>query len=701
MPDESAPGVLVAAASVSADADWDTMTDPEKIAVFKDWRSISDARSGAWLKQAREAFRYVEGDQVPEAMRGRLDTAEGRTLWLCLVGLRMLIHGQTGTLMAAEPEPHFEGMEYGDTPGAAIASKIVAKTASDENTLLHATARDCVDDQHICGLGVMCEYKKEDVEFDLGNGEIAWGDVAARRVDPELIRLDPNSRPGNQDSIGFLIELEPVKLPDLRSEHGDAVQSVKGRASTVDIRESFLKNYAKSQSQANRHEAFERSHEDPEQGTLEFNRIAIKEHIWYVQKKRVKKVFRKSDGGTYGVVDITTEEVFPQEKDNYRIVHRTKRIIRYACMVEDILLEDGPTKQDQIPYPLFYGEKIAGYHLTVGLIYHLIHVVNLLNGLATNMVNNAIRTSSAGRKWEESALSPTEKNRVQTEGHLPGFNFEVRDGYIDRVRRDEPGQISEAVYRLWSDIQTRLYDQLSGQYAIQKGGMPYDTSGRGILALGNRADTGLAIWKTNIERALTSWLRLRWKNIQLNFTFNRVLRISGKISEAKTFNALKVQKDPITGETQVVDADSKEVFFKDLSATKFDMSVSIRQGLPLTPEERRQQAIFLFEAHLVPRKWFVGPEGMNLKNGEDLLEEANREQEGYQLLEQTQKAVQINPQLIEFIQNPELLAEIMDAATPALTGIPVIDGQAQVPAAMMSQMRNRMRGGNGNGNLSP
>src|SRR3990167_8439030 len=86
---KEAPEETKKAPAVRADVDWDTMLDAEKLSVWEDWRERADDLSMPWLKQARRSFRYVESDQVPDALRGKLDKSEGRMLWLSLVGLQI------------------------------------------------------------------------------------------------------------------------------------------------------------------------------------------------------------------------------------------------------------------------------------------------------------------------------------------------------------------------------------------------------------------------------------------------------------------------------------------------------------------------------------------------------------------------------------------------------------------------------------
>lgn len=694
------------AAFVRVGADWDTMTDQEKLAVWDDWRKASDEKSIPWLRQARRSFRYAESDQVPDALRGKLEKAEGRMLWLSLVGLRYLAHAHVGTLLADKPEPHFEGTEWNDTTKAAVASSIFDFTSRQEHTRLHATARRCAWDQRVCGMGFIKEFKTFSENVDLGKGQFEPGEVGAKQVDPEMMRLDPTSRPGDRNSLNYIIELEPVLLRDVVAEYGDRfadISRLKGKTFGTDFRETFLKDYDRQASRklGTRHDEFA-AEEKEDSGGLEFNRMVVKEHIHYVQKKRVGKVFQQGESGLYSHnPDMTTEQMWqlPEEqRKGYRALYRTERIIRYACKIDDIILQDDVTDNLDLPYGIFYGEEIEGYHLTVGDMYHLFHPVDLLNGLATNMVDNAVRSASSGLKYEKSALSPTEKVRLTQEGHLPNFHLEVEDGYFGRVGRLEQGELSEAVYRLWSDIRSQIFDYLSGNPKIQTGQMPYQTSGRGILALGQRADLQQLGWQTQIEEALTAWARLRWRNIQTTYTVNRLERITGRIGD-KEYAGMKFVRAGDGTQVVGIGPDREEVvLLEDLSVTKFDLNITIRPGVNLSPDERRELAMFLYNAGAVPLEYLVSEDGLNIKNGEEWLRKRREEDEAYQMGQLTMKAAQANPQVVEIIkgtaEDPEFLNRILDAATPTLTGMPLTeDGRLQVSPEMMM----RMRGGAGNG----
>src|SRR3990167_8157506 len=369
-----------------------------------------------------------------------------------------------------------------------------------------------------------------------------------------------------------------------------------------------------------------------------------------------------------------------EERSGYKVLWRTERVIRYGCKIDNIILGDGPSDFEDLPYGIFYGEEIEGYHLTVGDMYHLFHPVDLLNGLATNMVDNAVRSSSSGVWYEKSALSPAEKTRMSQEGHLPGFNLEIEDGYIGRVRRAEQGQLSEPVYRLWTDIRAQIFDYMSGNPKVQTGQMPYQTSGRGILALGQRADMQQLGWQVSIEEGLTTWSRLRWRNIQKTYTVNRILRIKGT-AEGQGVQGMQLVR---TGDkTQVQDAQTEQVLLEDLSTAKFDLNITIRPGVNMTPDRRRELAMFLYNVQAVPLEYLISEDGLNVKNGEEWLPKRPGQGQGDQLPDNGRGGLKVQPQLMQFIDQPELLNEVLDAATPDLTGMPMEGGALRVPASMM------------------
>lgn len=679
------------------DADFEKMPEEQLLAVWQDWEKASNSRSLTWLRYARQCYRYAESNQVPEALRGQLSSAEGRMLWLSIVGLRYEMHGKVGTLMSEEPEPHFQGVEYGDDTGASVASSIVTHTLRSRHTRWHAIVRRAVWDQHVSGMGYTKEFRK-DIRYELGNGQTAIGEVAAKRVAPELVRIDPMSQPGDAESVGFIIELDPVLLRDLKEEYGDKVAKVKGRVFSEDIQEALLKDYDAANTGArsdSSHDEFSKDPTSEAQGSLEFNQVVIVKRIWYVTKKRKPTVFEALKDGTYQKTDINPKDIPAAEKKFYRVIYEDERKVRAGVWVDDILLEghekSGETELEELPWGIFWGETIEGHHLAVGDVYHLLHQTNLINGLATSITDNAIRTAGAGWMYEQSALSTESKERLSNEGHLPGFNLEIKDGYFGRVSRSAPGQMSDSVYKLFQDFYGALWDKSTGRPEIQRGGMPYPTSGRGIIAMGQRADTANADWQVKVEEGITQMLRNRWRNIQLTYTFDMARRITGKIEGASAFNALLFRKDE-QGKMQVIDPETQTPLLKDLNAAKFDMYATIRRGLPLTAEERRQQAIFLFEAHLVPEKWFVGSDGLDLKNGEELLAEAKQERAGYALLEKVQAALQKNPALMEVIDQPELLDELLDAATPV---------ESQAPTEAPETLGLPVEVGTGGGNNVP
>lgn len=676
------------APEISANTDWDDLLDSQKMAVFQDWRKTADAAYENWGRQMELCYEYMESNQIPPTLRSR----DPRSLYLCLNMIRNRIGPKVGLLTAERPTPVFEGREGVDESGAMALEHVFNFTISDPETMLHARNRGAARDMLICGIGAIREYFNPDRPVAVTGGRTAFGDVAARRVDPKNLRIDPSMRMNDVSKIRWIFEIIDTPLDELKIKYGDKVAEVKGKSANVSGEQpSRLRNYGDRAGETDTSGKKLKADPTGSAGKTDFNRVAELVECWYKFPKSTKTTFKrvKNEGAEdtwepAGLVD--EEEVGENEAGEYREVHKIKWEVRKACMVEDILLDDDVDETfDDLPYALYLGEEIHDYPYPVGEVYHLLHPQDLMNALITSVVDNAVRTNNTGWKYEDGALSQAEEEKLIDQGSAPGFRLKVRQGYYDKVQRLEPGRMSDALYQIWNDIRV-LMDELAASYQVQRGGMPYETSGRGIVALQQSADMSAAGWHIAVEDALTRWGQLRMRNIQKNYQWPRALRITGDLGTAKTMHLVDTPEGigvqapaaapemagqmglPQPGAEGQPSGNEKAIegkmLLSDLSAAKFDLVVKIKSGVDESPQDVLDKAKFLYEANVVDGEYLARMPEFKLKDAEAVIQRMKERDKGQQLAEQVLAAQKVVPEIMDIIQNPELLQQLMAKANP-------------------------------------
>ena len=692
-PKEGSEIDIKVAPEISANSDWDDFLDSQKMAVFSDWRKTAEAYEN-WGRQMDLCYEYMESNQIPPSLRSR----DPRSLYLCLNMIRNRIGPKVGIITAEKPTPMFEGREGVDETGAAALEHIFNFTISDPETMLHALNRGCARDMLVCGIGAIREYFNPDRPVDVEGGQTAFGDVAARRVDPKNLRIDPAMRMNNVSRIRWIFEIIETPMDELRIKYGEKVAEVQGKPVNLSGEQpSRLRNYGDRAGETDTSGNKLKYSPTGSSGKTDFNRIAEVVECWYKFPKASKKTFKRVKSETEGAEDtwesagLTDEaDAEKDESGDYREINKIKWEVRKAVMVEDILLEDDVDETfDDLPYALYLGEEIHDYPYPVGEVYHLLHPQDLMNALITSVVDNAVRTNNTGWKYEDGALSHDQEELLIAQGSSPGFRLKVRQGYFDRVQRLEPGRMSDALYQIWNDIRV-LMDELAASYQVQRGGMPYDTSGRGIIALQQSADMSAAGWHIAVEDALTRWGKLRMRNIQKNYKWPRALRITGDLGTAKTMYlvdtpegigvkaspeapsgpetmglpAMPGQPPPKGAPSGNEKAIEGKVLLSDLSTAKFDLIVKIKSAADEAPSDKLDKAKFLFEAGVVDKEYLARMPEFGVKDASAVLKRMDEQDKAKQLAEQVLAAQKVVPEIMEMLQDPKLLQEMMAKANP-------------------------------------
>jgi hypothetical protein len=217
------------------------------------------------------------------------------------------------------------------------------------------------------------------------------------------------------------------------------------------------------------------------------------------------------------------------------------------------------------------------------------------------------------------------------------------------------GQLPNGLWEIQKDIRV-TFDELSSLYQTQRGGMPYETSGKAIVALQQAGDTALVQLQMSVEDAITDWGRKRLSNIQQFYTFDRQWRISNNMKEQSHYLITQRQKrkDPLTGE-QMNDEPSTVHMYKledgnpeptllteDFGVPSFDLKFTMGTGHLRSREQKLKEAQFLYEAQAVDDVY--------------LLQEFEVEgrSEIAKRMEEKNQVMQLGQQVGEMMQDPEI-----------------------------------------------
>tara|TARA_R110000824_G_scaffold167283_1_gene344167 strand:- start:8183 stop:10342 length:2160 start_codon:yes stop_codon:yes gene_type:complete len=574
--------------------------------------------SQSWRREARRGFNYYENAQRPPAVEGYEDV-----LYITLNLVKARLDTKVGILTQAKPRPEVIGRGAEDMEVAA-AFKDLLQYSLDEDRL-DTRILDAVGDMMKCGLGVLEEVFNPDHKQLTRHGW-APGKIELSVGDPLKYVVDPGNRSstfwgdGGPDwyftehraTIDELIMRYPehkLQLETMRTDIRSGEDSAESIQSTDD-------DYASS--------GFDGTDDSgSDEGASESydSQDMVPQLIhWYKKDVPVDRIFKLDpENGSWQLAQtaegdaITDAGMIPEDdEDNYEVIRSIEQEVWTCSVVGELLLYNrhSPYTHGKWPVIFFSGTMHRGQAMPYGEVHNLFDAQDLYNKLMSVTLDNAIRSNNTGWQLEEGAMDPKEEERLTNEGGQPGFIARLRMGRIDGLRRLEPGSLPRGLWEIQKDIRT-TFDELSSLYQTQRGGMPYETSGKAVIALQQAADSALVHLQRHIEWAINDLGRKRLSNIQQFYTYERAWRISDKVKEMDFHIITELGFNEQEGDTSLhllkAEPGNPEpiLLLKDFTKPEFDVKFVMGTGHERSRDERLKEAQFLFSAGAVDPEYLM------------------------------------------------------------------------------------------------
>jgi len=634
------------------------------------------AKSGSelWRYHAKRAFNYYENDQRPPEIRDDDDA-----FFLILNLIRNRTDTKVGILTSAKPRAEMIARGMEDEDVSAAFRDIVEFSAGIKTTDLDAKVVDAVGDQVKVGLGILEEGIDHEEEQATRHGPMS-GELSLEYRSPMDVYLDPSNRSPSLDGrrgINFLTIEEEVPHEELEMTYPAKAYRIQG----VDRRQgggalrgrmtAYAKDFAKDISRDDGDDtAKEREYAEDTKTVIT---------IWYKKRIAEHKVWGRDpeDGSWEPAVDEDAEAVsvddIADDDENYFVETKIRREWWTAGVTGDVLLYNyrSPYKHRSHPFVFFCGALHHDEATPYGEIHRLLDAQDMFNKINSLVIDNASRSNNTGWMVEEGALTEGALQDLEDRGSEPGFILKARPDAISTgsVKRLEPGQLSDALYRLQGDVRV-LFDELSSLYQTQRGGMPYETSGKAIIALQQAGDTALVGLQRNIESAVTEWGRKRLSNIQQFYTVEKAWRISDKMKDVSYHYVTQMGWNQGQGQNslelwKLEDGNPKsgalpeaKMLLKDFEATKYDIKITMGTGHERSREQKLEDAKLVFEVTGgVPSAVRHVLNEMEVPEKREMLQEMmeqNQVQSMMQQMEQTGVSPEILSSLTQMMGDPTM-----------------------------------------------
>ena len=560
------------------------MKDKDIVALVKKRFDKGIDHKDDWRTNAIKNTNYYEHHQWPK-------DASDKEIHITINRIHPHIDTMVALLMQGTPEVELQGRGPEDQEMAEVHRAVFNYTA-DKDRVKHLT-RQAVEEMLKTGLGVW----KERFDPDLNDGE---GDVIVERIDAiDEIILDPKARRFLPNYDGeWIIHAKRMNTEELKNLFPDQAKKLGPdndlQKNIASADSEYQTDYGQYRDQTEARTTVDVDGEKEEESTIK--------EMWYKEHEVGTRVFFNGEF----LEDFDEKDIPKDEKDQYDVLRRVKTTIRIALVVGDTLLsdEESPYAHKKFPFVFFPDTQRHSTPYPHGIVYYLRNKQNMINKFNSLAMDNAIRTHNTGWMGEEGALSKQQQEALKTIGSAPGAYTEYKRGY--KFGKVDPAPFPQGFLTLSQQV-SMGFDEVSSVSAVQRGDMPYETSGRGIEALKQTADVAQDSRRERIEAALTLWAELRFSNCQQFLTNEQMLRISTEAekyafmpinqeitaTEAETLAAtagVPIGENPIKtsrGILRRTPEDEPRYILNDLSFGKFDVKFVIG---PNKDRDRRTEA---------------------------------------------------------------------------------------------------------------
>ena len=590
-------------------------SDPDEAVLAQEFRQKHDYAKGgseAWRYHARRAFNYYENDQRPPEIRDDDDA-----IYMILNVIRNRVDTRVGILSSAKPRSELtaRGIKNEDTTrGFRDLMEFASDKLNFDTQVVH-----CIKDMTICGLSALkldIDYEKK---MDTQHGPVD-GDLDLSVQSGLEIYLDPGNKSpsiyGKRGAEYFTIE-EEVAQEELLMAYPKKAYRIKGAddrmrgATTGQSSASSTRDFARDthsdQGDDDSRGSIDRDHSEP---------MLRRVTIWYQRREDTVLLWEvdAETGKWEAAIDVMGEPVsadnISDSDPNYWIQHQVQHEWWTAAIVDDVLLYNhkGQFEHGMPPYVFFCGTLHHDEATPFGEVHRLIDAQDFFNKINSLIVDNAIRNNNSGWMVEDGALDANAEQDLEERGSEPGFILKTRPEALSTgaIKRLEPGQLSSALYTIQNALRT-LLDELSSLYQTQRGGMPYETSGKAIIALQQAGDTALVMSQRSIEASTTLYGRLLLSMIQQFYSFEKAWSISDQVRDESYHYLTSRGWDESQGKAslalyKLMDGDVKsgkepeaKLLLKDFSAAQFSVKVTMGTGHERSREQKIEDAKMVLE----------------------------------------------------------------------------------------------------------
>jgi hypothetical protein len=300
--------------------------------------------------------------------------------------------------------------------------------------------------------------------------------------------------------------------------------------------------------------------------------------------------------------------------------------------------------------------------------------------------------NNPGRIIQKAGIIASQRSRIEQIVSEPGWTLVLEEGFKANEVYHEvtPGELPTQLLQFVDWIR-QLIDEIASVAQVQRGGMPYGTSGKAIQELLEAGDSALVNIQRNIEYAVTYWGENHVKNIQQFYSHEDALRISDDLQSYTMAWEYHTEEgeEPKLGVARLDDFEPGEepkepqMLIPDWSTAEWDVKIGIQSNQARGKAEMHEKMLKYYELGIVDEQEVIEHDP-DLNNKRELLSRIRERNDTLKQMAAFKKMMEEDtPEsvLIRAAQNPQVAQIMLEAM-----------GNDGVTPEALNEMMNRAGG---------
>ena len=492
--------------------------------------AISEAHE--WGREAEEARRYYRSNQ----WRDMTERERKRIIPLTINIIRQPVNRMVATILDAEPIVNPLGRHEKDHDLAKMLTQAVQWTRDEENNWYNDLEEGITDMIHV-GEG----YLEEKFDWTASGGK---GMPRAEWIDSRFLVFDPMSKFWQREDAGYIIKFVPRTCKYLEGKYKEELDGEKVRA---DVPDFFLSGYDQMRYK-DYNKQYGRYPEQGRGGDAEWMENMAYERVMWHKKIVWQDRFIDQKGGLILGKDgepISKKAALGLDKSEKRHIRHVK--IPTTELWETVGVNSHEVKHEISEYDVSMGGhgeypishfsyvRMRDRARAMGEIQFLMGLQDMHNRTASRWIEQLLVAGTNMVVSTKGSLPAESKEKLLTISDKPMQHIEVYPGFQPpQVMAGNP--TGAQLFATGTQMFQQWFDQLAGDYQVNRGDMPYQTSGKGIRALQSSADLINVLTRRHVESGLRQATILRIGNIIQNMKGGRL----AEVTDAKTKEGKKI-----------------------------------------------------------------------------------------------------------------------------------------------------------------